>query len=103
MASWREVRPGRQYVNLSWVGNRKVQDTIESISVGQIKGKPQLVALLKKNEMFCNLNSNSCQLLEKKWGEDYENWVGKKVIITVEMVKFSNGQVKAIMVKPDGK
>jgi hypothetical protein len=101
--SWRSVRAGRQYVNLDYLGTKTISDTLESIEPTQYQGKPQLVAVLTKLQMAVAINTTSCGLLEKSWGDDFDSWVGKKVSIKKGSAAFGKSKVDAIIVAPAGK
>ena len=103
MASWRTVRTGRQFVNLDYLGNKVLKDVLESVKPSQYNGKPQLIATLKNLQFNVAINSTSCELLEKAWGEEFESWVGKKVKVSKGKAKFGRSLVDAIIVSPDGK
>lgn len=101
--SWRSVRAGRQYVNIDYLGTKTITDTLESIEPSQYQGKPQLVAVLTKLQMAVAINTTSCGLLEKSWGDDFDGWVGKKVNIRKGKASFGKTIVDAIIVSPVGK
>lgn len=103
MPSWRSVRPGRQYVNLTNLGAVVIKDVLSEVLESQYQGKPQLVGLLQKSDLNVSLNTTSCKALSKAYGDDYLGWVGKKVKVSKGSVKFGAGSVPAILVEPDGK
>lgn len=103
MANWRDIRPGRQFVSLTYLGNKTIKDTIIDIKPADYKGKAQLVGTLKKLDMAINLNATSCKLFAEKYGDDYEKWSNHSVTIQKKKVPFGPGEMDAIVVKPDGK
>jgi len=103
MASWRSVRPGNQFLTLKLVGSKTVKDILADVKPGEYKGKAQLVGRLKKDGRSVAINTTSCELLEKAWGEDFDNWIGKKVSVKRAKNNFDVGGEFLLLISPDGK
>jgi len=98
--SWRTVRTGSQFLNLETIGSKVLKHVIKEVVATEYKGKPQLVARLDNGDMSVSINTTSCKLLEKAWGEDFDGWAGKKVKISKGASKFGSQNVPCILVSP---
>lgn len=106
MASWRDLFGG-EYLNLDKVGSKTITDTIKEIglSTGEAgmfaKGKKRPYAMLVKEKKRVSINMESCELLAEKFGDEMEEWVGKKIKIKAGTVIGPKGKpVDALIVSP---
>lgn len=98
--SWRDVREGARYLNQESIGNKTISDTIDSTKEGEYKGRKQVVAHLKKLDILVVINVTSCKLWGEKYGDDIDDWVGKKCSIYISKEKPGAGMNRATIVEP---
>ncbi len=51
-------------------------------------------------DMPLPLNKTNCLDLSKAWGEDYENWIGKKVKVSLHKVEYEGELVNGFKTTP---
>lgn len=100
---WREVRTGVQFINLDYLGTKTIKDTLEKVFEGKYRDKPQIIGFLAKEKKNVAINTTSCELLEKVYGDDFDDWVGKKVSIKAGKANFGKSKVDAVIISPEGK
>ena len=104
MPSWKDLYNQNNFLNLERLGSKTLIGEIERAEPHQssFKGKEitRLVLDVSSIDARISLNQESCASLSKAFGEDYDEWVGKKVRVKRGSVKFGEGSVPAICVEP---
>jgi hypothetical protein len=107
MPSWKDLYGSNKFLNLKQLGSKTLIGAIELIEPHQstFKGKEQtrLRMQISGYDGWISLNAESCRHLEKAYGDDYEEWIGKKVQIRRGSVPFGEGNVPAAVVTPISK
>lgn len=62
-----------------------------------------LAIRINNHDKLFRVNVTNGEALAKKWGENYEKWIGKFVEITTVNTKMSGKAVKGFAMKPIGK
>lgn len=90
------------------LGKEKIQGPIESIAIETVKGtkgeeQTKLVVEMSNGDVRIALNKGNAQLLAKKWGDDYEKWVGKVVKVATHKTQYMGKEVDGLLLEPVGK
>lgn len=105
MASWKEFMGRNNFYSLQNFPKNPVLDTIERIEVNEKgykgDGKARFVLDLEKDEHRVTLNLESCKLLAAEYGDDTDDWIGKKVKIIKGTVPFGKTTTPALIVMPN--
>lgn len=90
-----ELQPGeRKQVKIKKTGIEKVKD---------LQGKETdcfVAYFYGDNQKPMVLNKTNCKTIEKLYGPDIEQWIGKEIIITSQKVKAFGDVVDALRVAP---
>lgn len=96
---------GSKFLNAKTLGKRKVKGKILSADPQSIKGTDgtvatRLVIQVSGEEKPIALNSTNANALGEAYGEDYEKWIGKLVLVTVGKAQFQGQDVDGLKVTP---
>lgn len=105
MPSWKEIMSRNNFANLERMKGKVIVGTIERVEIDDKgykgNGKQRFIIDLDSTEMRFNLNLESCIALGSEYGDDTDDWVGKKVRCFVGQVAFGKGKVPGILVNPE--
>ena len=63
----------------------------------------RLIMKLNNHSKWFQLNVGNCESFAEKWGDDYEKWVGKTVIINTVARTMQGKPCRGFEMKPDSK
>lgn len=107
MPSFRQFY-GSKNVNVEWLAGRTLKGKILSIAPETLKAtdgreNTRLVATVQGVEKLVAFNATASKAFAKKYGDDYDKWVGKAVKLSPGTTMFNGKEVDCVVVQPDGK
>ncbi len=74
--------------------------TIASASVKEYDDGPSIILGLEGMPEGVPLNTGNARALIQAWGDETDQWVGEKILVTVVDTTFKNKPVKGLKVEP---
>ncbi len=104
MPSFRKYVGGKT-LTAKALGKRKIVGKILNVSPEVLKNRDgqeteRLCILVEDERKLIPLNVGNAERLGEHWGEDYEDWIGRPVIVTTHKTKFAGKDVDGILVSP---
>jgi hypothetical protein len=109
MPNWRS-KVGGKTLTASALGKRKIIGKITAVSLEILRAKDgseseRLCLQIEDERKVVPMNVGNCENLSNAYGEDYDNWEGKPVVVSVHKTKYAGKPVDGLLVMPlrDGK
>lgn len=74
--------------------------TITNVDTADIKDKTKIVVAFEETDNVLVLNQTNARILAEEWGDDTDEWIGKKLQLIKVKRTFANQLVDAIQVVP---
>ena len=74
--------------------------TIASIGEEEVAGETKIVVRFEKTDQAWVMNRTNAYILTEEWGDETEDWIGKKVLLKADKTTFSGKLVPCIRVEP---
>jgi len=109
MPNWRS-KVGGKTMTAKALGKRKIIGKIINITIEELRARDgttseRLCIYVEDERKAIPMNVGNCENLAKVFGDDYDNWEGKPVAVSVHETQFGGKPVDGLLVMPwrDGK
>lgn len=106
MAHWKSMTD-RKYMYAFDLGGRDVTVTIDKVEAGELNNgtqknkKPLAYFRESKSGKPLALNATNCKTIAAMYGNDTDDWIGKRVTLFPTTTHSPEGQVECIRIRPN--
>jgi len=104
MPNWRS-KVGGKTLTAKALGRRKLTGKITSVTLEVLRARDgteseRLCIYVEDERKAIPLNVGNCENMEKAYGDDYDNWEGKPVVVSTHKTQFAGKEVDGLLVMP---